>query len=271
MDVRAYADLTERLRASAEGRPEVVGLVALGSMSGEGAPADAWSDHDFFLVVAPGAQERFRSDLSWLPDAGAIALAFRETAHGLKVVYEGGHLLEFAVFDPEELFLARVNRYRVLLDRADVEARMRRLRERTAAETARRDDDAWHAGQLLTTLLVGAGRWRRGERASGHRLVWCAALEHLLALLGRHVPAARADALDDLDPFRRFEAAQPGLGAEIDALRAAPLPDAALALLRIAARELAPRMVAFPTKGADAVARALAPRPGASDGALGGR
>jgi hypothetical protein len=259
VDSRAYADFTRRLLQSLSSRPDVLGLVALGSMSGEGAPADAWSDHDFFVVTAPGAQEAFRSDLSWLPDAGRIALSFRETAHGLKAVYQGGHLVEFAVFDPEELFLARVNRFRVLLDRADLAERMGRIRERTALETARRDDDAWRAGQLLTGLLVGAGRFRRGERASGHRFVWCSALEHLLVLLARHVPPERPGSLDDLDPFRRFEAAYPGLGREIDRTRDLDLPEAAAALLRLALRELGGRMPAFPAAGAEAVARALGP------------
>jgi hypothetical protein len=257
VDPEAYADFTRRLHASLSSRPDVLGLVALGSMSGEGTPADAWSDHDFFVVTAPGTQEGFRTDLSWLPDAGRIALAFRETAHGLKVVFESGHLAELAVFDPEELFLARVNRYRVLLDRADLADRMRRVRQRTSAETARREDDGWRAGQLLTGLLVGAGRFRRGERASGHRLVWCTALEHLLVLVARHVPAERPEAKDDLDPFRRLETAYRALAREIEGARALDLPDAAAALLRLAVREFGPRMPGFPAAGAEAVARAI--------------
>jgi len=259
MDPAAYSRFTADLLSSLSSRPDVLGLVALGSMSGEGAPADAWSDHDFFVVTVPGAQEAFRADLSWLPDAGRIALSFRETAHGLKAVYQGGHLVEFAVFDPEELFLARVNRFRVLLDRADLAERMGRIRERTALETARRDDDAWRAGQLLTGLLVGAGRFRRGERASGHRLVWCTALEHLLVLLQRHVPAERPEARDDLDPFRRLEAAHPSLAGQIERARGSDVPEAAAALLGLALRELGGRMPGFPTAGAEAVARAIGP------------
>jgi hypothetical protein len=226
-------------------------------MSGQGAPADAWSDHDFFVVTAPGAQEAYRTDLSWLPDAGSIALAFRETAHGLKVVFGSGHLAEFAVFDPDELFLSRVNRWRVLLDRADLEARLRAVRERTSAETARRDDDAWRVGQLLTGLLVGVGRFRRGERASGRRFVWCTALEHLLALAARHVPAGRPEARDDLDPFRRVETAYPSLAREVEAAQGLDLPEAAAALLDLAVRELGGRMPGFPAAGAEAVARAI--------------
>ncbi|HSN91024.1 MAG TPA: hypothetical protein VLS93_07325, partial [Anaeromyxobacteraceae bacterium] len=230
MNPSAYARFTSTLLGNLSVRSDVLGLVALGSTSGEGAPPDQWSDHDFFVVTAPGAQEAFRADLSWLPDADRIALSFRETAHGLKVVYRGGHLVELAVFDAEELFLARVNRWRVLLDRADVEARMRQVRERTAAETARRDDDVWRAGQLLGGLLVGTGRFRRGERASGQRLVWCNALEHLLVLVARHVLAERPEARDDLDAFRRLESAYPALAREIERARGLDLPEAAAAL-----------------------------------------
>jgi hypothetical protein len=257
MDPSAYHRFTDQLLASLSSRPEVLGLVALGSMSGQGTPPDAWSDHDFFVVTASGAQERYRTDVSWLPGADRIALAFRETAHGLKVLFGSGHLVELAVFDPEELFLARVNRWRVLLDRADLEARMREVRERTAAEAAHREDDGWRVGQLLTGLLVGTGRFRRGERASGHRFVWCTALEHLLVLVARHVPAESPEARDDLDPFRRLEVAYPALAGEIERARSLDLPEGSAALLRLAVRELGGRMPAFPAAGAEVVARAI--------------
>ena len=50
-------------------------------------------------VTQDGTPERYRTDLQWLPDADTIGWWFRETAHGLKVLYRGGLLLEFAVFD----------------------------------------------------------------------------------------------------------------------------------------------------------------------------
>jgi hypothetical protein len=253
-----YQNFTERLCSRLEGAPEVVGLVAVGSMSGDPPPPDEWSDHDFFVVVAPGSQERFRSRLDWLPDAGEVALSFRETAHGVKVLYRSAHLLEFAVFGPEELSLARVNRYRVLLDRADVAARMRALREETA-RAGRGPDDAWLCGQLLTALLVGAGRFWRGERLSGQQLVRSAAIGHLLRLIERHLPPERPGSLDDLDPFRRFESAYPALGRELEEALALEVPAAARALLSLATRELGQRLP-FPAEGAAAVARFLRAR-----------
>jgi hypothetical protein len=245
-----YRRFTERLRERLEGDGRVVGLVALGSMSGEPPAADEWSDHDFFVITRPGEQERMRTDLSWLPDAGQIAFAYRETAHGVKAIYRSAHLLEFAVFDLEELSLARVNRFRTLLDRAGVDGRMRDLRERTARE--RPSEVRWLSGQLLSALLVATWRFRRGERLSGRKMLQSAA-EHLANLLRRALPLERAGALDSLDATRRFEQAFPKLGADLDAALSHPPPEAARLLLEIALRELPARLPDFPAEAARAI------------------
>lgn len=253
-----YEGFTARLRERLAADGRVVGFVALGSMSGEPPEPDEWSDHDFFVISTPGEQEGLRTDLSWLPDAGEIALAFRETPHGLKVLYRSGHLLEFAVFDLDELAVARVNRYRTLLDRADVEKRMRSLRERSAAEAEqRRSGSRWLSGQFVTALLVGAGRYLRGERLAGRAAVQ-AAVVHLVQLLSRALPTEQS-MLDSLDPLRRFERAHPRLGEEIDDALGRSSPEAAVLLLRLAQRELADRLPEFPVDGARAVERRLAP------------
>jgi hypothetical protein len=224
MDRSAHAQFTVRLRSALEADPRVLGLVVLGSASGEPPLPDAFSDHDFFVVVPPGEQERLRTDLGWLPDAGELVFSYRETAHGVKAIYRSGHLLEFAVFDPGELGLARVNRYRTLLDRGGIEERMREVRERTASER-REPDRGWLWGQFLSELLVGAGRYRRGERLSGRALLASAAAR-LASLAG--APQ------DRLDPLRRFERSHPELGFEVDTALSCPPPEAASMLLRIA-------------------------------------
>jgi hypothetical protein len=251
-----YQEFNRRLREGLERDPDVVGLVALGSMSGEGAAADEWSDHDFFVVTRPGAQERFRTDLSWLPEPGEVAHRFRETAHGVQVLLRSGHLLELAVFDLDELRLARVNRLRVLLDRGGVAERMAEVRR--ATEAGNRPDPAHAAGQLLGRLQVGVGRWRRGERLAGEQVVRCQALGYLLRLLAHAVPPADPAAPDDLDPFRRFERGWPRLAAELEALRALPVPEAAAAMLALAEREVPPELL--PPAGVAAVRRAIGPR-----------
>src|SRR2546430_11002425 len=185
MDRDAYGRFSERLRERLATDERVLGLVALGSMSGE-PPPDQWSDHDFFVISRPGEQERMRTELSWLPDGEEIVLAYRETAHGVKVLYRDAHLIEFAVFDPEEMSVARVNRFRVLLDRGGVAERMRALRERTAGGLAhRRPDPRGSSGQMLTALLVGAGRVPRGGRVARPPPIHAAPNQpaHLLAAL----------------------------------------------------------------------------------------
>jgi hypothetical protein len=254
----AYDRWTERLREGLSADARVLGLVALGSMSGEPPAPDEWSDHDFFVITQAGEQERMRTDLSWLPDAGQIALSYRETAHGVKVLYRNAHLLELAVFDLEELSLARVNRYRTLLDRSGIEERMRALRERTSREVVeRRPEDRWLTGQFLTALLVGTGRYRRGERLGG-RAQLQAATVHLAQLLARARPLESQAVLDSLDPLRRFEQACPELGQELDDALGHPPPAAALRLLRIARRELARRLPEFPDEAAGVVERLVA-------------
>src|SRR5437868_5457994 len=202
MERDKYHSFTARLREGLEADRRVLGLVALGSMSGEPPEPDEWSDHDFFVISRSGEQEGMRADVGWLPDAPGIALAYRETAHGVKVIYRTGHLVEFAVFDPDELQVARVNRYRTLLDRGGIEDRMRALRERTARELPP-PDSRWLWGQFVTALLVGAGRFRRGERLSSRALLQAAA-GHLARLSGKPD--------DSLDPLRRFEQSFPALG-----------------------------------------------------------
>jgi hypothetical protein len=260
MDAAAYRDFTERLLARVGADSEVIGLVALGSMSGEPPLADSFSDHDFFVVVAAGAQERLRTDLSWLPDAADVVLSFRETAHGLKALWSSGHLAEFAVFSPEELALARVNRYRVLLDRADLVERMARVRSATV-EQARGSvpDERWTVGMFLGALVVGSGRWARGERLSGHQLVRCAALGHLVSLLRSALPPERAVILDDLDPLRRLERAAPGDAREILDALTLPAPAAARALLAALVR-LRPGLVPEAARAASVQAIAEAER-----------
>lgn len=255
-----HSAFTEALRARLAAEPDVLGLVALGSMSGLPPPPDAFSDHDFFVVVPEGRQERWRTELSWLPEPARIAFSFRETAHGLKVLWDDGHLAELAVFSPEELALARVNRCAVLLDRGDLAERMQRVRSATVEQVrAARPDARWSAGMLLGALVVGAGRWARGERLCGHQLVRGVALGHLVALLLPTATPERAAALDDLDPFRRLEQALPPEAAAIEAALARPVPGAARALLGIAC-SARPDLVPEPARRAVEAALAAAER-----------
>jgi len=226
-------DLQERLSAD----PRVLGLVAVGSMARQGSLPDRWSDHDFFVVVEPGTQESFRSNLGWVPRHDEIVLSFRETAHGVKAIFGDGHLIEFAVFDPDELAVARINRYRALFDRERIGGRLARVAEATVAGTTPPSRE-WLVGQFLTNLLVGTGRHFRGERLAGRHLVLAGALPHLVSLVTRRAAATERERLDSLDPLRRLETVFPSLGRRLDEATGRETPEAARALLDIALEEL---------------------------------
>jgi lincosamide nucleotidyltransferase len=112
MNLTEYNQFTEELRLKLAGDDRVLALIAVGSMAQQDYQPDEWSDHDFFVITIHGVQEDMRRDLSWLPRPDALVFSFRETEHGMKALYAGGHLLEFAIFNKDELQMARINRYR---------------------------------------------------------------------------------------------------------------------------------------------------------------
>ena len=220
----------DELQSSLESRPDVIGLVLLGSAAAR-ERQDEWSDHDFFVITTDAAAELYRDDLTWLPDHASIALAPRETEHGLKVVYDSGHVLEFAVFTLAQLSLAGANCYEVRIDRGAVAAVMQSMAKRPREPR----DDARDLALFISLLLIGVGRVRRGELLVGGNLIRTYAVERLLRVLAARAPDAR---LDDLDPFRRVEVVYPQLSIA-EALAADP-ESAARAVLRIAESELGP-------------------------------
>lgn len=241
MDASAYMTFIEHLHASLESHDEVLGLVLLGSAAAR-ERQDEWSDHDFFLITVDAAAEHYRTDLSWLPDSPSIALAPRETEHGLKVVYDSGHVLEFAVFTLDQLALAGANAYEVRLDRGGVTTAMESL----AARPREARDDARDLALFISLLLIGVGRVRRGELLVGGNLIRTYAVERLLRVLAFRNPDPR---LDDLDPFRRVELVFPSLGLA-EALQQDP-ESAARSILHIAEAQLGT------VKGAEVLRRRL--------------
>ena len=255
MNLQEYRAFIDTLRSNLEADPRVLGLIAVGSMAQRDTQPDDWSDLDFLVIARPGVQEELRRRTDWLPDHERLAFIFRETAHGLKALYEHGHMIEFAVFDPDELYLGRFNRYRVLLDRADLARRMEEIvgttREQSRAEEPA---DDYAIGQVLTFVLIAYGRWARGERLSARAFLG-QAVPYLVRLLARYVPTEAADLLDNLDPLRRVDLVYRELGAALNEVLDRPLPAAAAGLLELTERELSGRMPRFPAAALAAVRR----------------
>jgi hypothetical protein len=253
MNQDEFRAFTQNLKERLQRDSLVIGLVAVGSMAEQDYSPDQWSDHDFFVVVSSGTQETFRSDLSWLPHSESIIFRFRETAHGVKVLYDTGHLLEFAVFDLNELHLAKVNRYRILIDKGGIESHLQEIVTETARwNESQAPDDEYLLGQFLTNVLVGVNRYLRGEKLSGQFFLKNSAIRHLVILLSKHLPSENRNLLDNLDPFRRFERAYPEIGANLNALFNEDLPAAAIHLLDFAERTIG-HLPQFPTKAFDTV------------------
>jgi lincosamide nucleotidyltransferase B/F len=244
MKSKDYEEFTRELIRRLSGDDRILGIVAVGSMAAQDYLPDQWSDHDFFVIVQTGHQEHFRTELGWLPHSENIIFSFRETAHGVKVLYSTGHLLEFAVFDSHELQLARINRYRVLLDRTDIEKQMRNIGMRTMAQSEA-NDVHWLFGQFLTNLLVGAGRYHRGEKLSGHFFVKMSALKHLLLLCHACLDSPKKALLDNLDPFRRLEFAFPEIGEKLNSILALETLDAAVEMLGFARENLSDKIPGY--------------------------
>ncbi|MEL6893191.1 MAG: hypothetical protein AAFP84_16475 [Actinomycetota bacterium] len=234
-----FARLTARFVDGARADERVVGLIALGSTAGRSRAPDAWSDHDVWFVTRDGLAPAVRNDATIVPDHHRVVVRFAETEHGRSVIYDDGHLVEYAVFDESELDIAGTNEHVVLYDESDITRRMAAIEDRTLEDAAGTDPTgASRFGSLCAQLTIGVTRAARGETMSANFMIRGQAVASLTWLVGRCVPSEWADRLDTFDPHRRFEVAHPGTAAAIDeVVRESPV-DAAAGLLDLAERLL---------------------------------
>jgi hypothetical protein len=219
---------------------DLLGLIYLGSTA-DLQRVDQWSDHDFWVVVKDGTAEQYRQDLTWLPMHDQILFAPRDTQHGLKVMYQNGHILEFAIFDDSELEIAGADDYSVPLDKTNITARMAVI----AGKSTPKPIEPVSALQLyLTTLTIGVGRARRGETLIAHQFVHSFALAQFLGLLKHFVVPVTGSAkvADTLNPFRRVEKQYPQVAAALSDLFALPLDAAAQGQLALLQDTLQPHL-----------------------------
>ena len=256
MNPDAYLDFARRLQAGLDADKRVLGLVFAGSSAQQSHIPDEWSDHDFFVVTVDGVQEGFRTSYEWLPDHEQIVLSVRETEHGLKILYASGHMLEFAIFNLEEVGRARLNDYTVAFDRGGVAVAAGAIASSVPAPELTPADIQRHVGMALCLLLVGAGRVARGEGISGQVFIRSHALHHLLPVLEQTLPAADKSALDNLDPLRRFERVFPAVGAQINAALNRDAIGAAMGILDVIEQVLGDK-ADFPTAAAATVRSVL--------------
>ncbi|MFJ4037105.1 hypothetical protein ACIPVB_03385 [Microbacterium sp. NPDC090007] len=250
--------LTSGLIEGVRSRDDLAGLVLLGSASDAGEyRRDEWSDHDFFVLTHAGRGEEARADLGWLPDRHRVVLIAREGAIGFVAMYDDGHVFEFALAEPPELAGAVAGDASVVVDSADVTARLVAAGQQ---EAAARDafDPVNDTNLLLVKIFLGMGRTRRGEVVNGGQFVRFHAVTHLVRAIRALHPGAEPGSRDRIDPTRRFEQDYPEWAAEIADALDRPVADAARSLFDLAVRILRPGWDEFPDRAADAIRRRLA-------------
>jgi lincosamide nucleotidyltransferase B/F len=232
MEPNAFDTYTDHLRASLESARDVLGLVTLGSTA-DAALRDEWSDHDFWVITEPGKQDKFVSDLSWLPDYGDIAIVVCHGKHNRTVLYRNRHQVEFAVFDVDGARLGKIERYQVLIDRGQIAELIDSVHQNTLQEAQVKPDALEN---LCATVWSACERYYRGELLSARQYIDGFAVNKLLGLIS--VGESDDERKDALDPRRRRELRSPALAAEVLAIRDETVPAAALRILEIAEREL---------------------------------
>ena len=84
MQLSEFRRFSDTLVANLANDARVLGIVAMGSMAEHYYAPDQWSDHDFFVVTVPEAQEALLADLSWLPNNDRLVYVAPEGAHGFR-------------------------------------------------------------------------------------------------------------------------------------------------------------------------------------------
>jgi hypothetical protein len=201
MDAAAYSAFTDALSRRLDGDPRVVGLVALGSMSGDGRRPTAFSDHDFFVVTRSGRRRRSGRSSAGFPARTGGPRPPRDGARAEGVLDDGT-----CSSSPSSTSRSSSSPGRTATASSSIAAASR-TDGRRRGEAGRAPTDRWLCGSSSGTSSSGDGARRaasssrRASSSRGH------ATGHLLRLLSRHVAPEAPVPLDDLDPFRRFERA----------------------------------------------------------------
>jgi hypothetical protein len=206
---------------------DALALLALGSVGAERERIDEYSDLDFFVIVRDGAKHRFIDDLSWLHGAQPLVWHFQNTVDGHKALMSDGVFCEFAVFERRELANIAYSPGQFVWRRDEIEESL----ARPQCQPPKARERAWLVGEALSNLLIGLGRYARGEKLAAMRMVQVYALDRLLEIKEQSVPATTSPR----DPFnvdRRIEQrlARATLALNVLAGGYAHTPEAAAAL-----------------------------------------
>ena len=162
-------------------KEEVLAFIGLGSMH-DLTRLDAYSDIDFFILVQSQQDKKiYMEDMSWL-DVHPIIFSYIETRDGLKVMYEDGILLEFAVFTMDELKLIPFQEGTIYYKKPFIEEHDLKPQ----LEQSHPFDLNKTISNCLSNLYVGLLREHRGEHVSAFLMIQVYATSQLLKILDQH-------------------------------------------------------------------------------------
>ena len=188
-------------------KEEVLAFIGLGSMH-DLSRLDRYSDIDFFIIVkSQNDKKNYMEDISWL-DVHPIIFSYIETRDGLKVIYEDGILLEFAVFTMEELKNITVPVGTIYYKKEDI------LDDdlKPKIKIVNKVDFNKAISNCLSNLYVGLLREHRGEYVAAFLMIQVHATSNLLKILDQNqddpfVVERRIEQRLDLD----YDALYPGI------------------------------------------------------------
>jgi len=186
-----------------------------------------------------------------LPQASAVAFAVRHGSNRATVLYDSGHRVEYAVFDPEQAASGTIERHAVILDRGGVQALAEQVQARSLAERASARSEPDRLLNLCSLLWTAAGYWKRGELLAARRYAEGYAVDELLTLC-LSLPGRNIAKQDRLDGRRRLERNAPALAAHLHGLLGRPVPDVALGILEVAELEMKAQFPGLPWDQVDA-------------------
>ena len=203
----------DAIGASLERTGHALALLGLGSVGLELERLDAYSDLDFFALVEPGFKQHFMNNLDWLSNLCPVAYAFRNSDDGYKLLYEDGIFCEFAIFEPDELRRIPFSPGRVVWKKPQIPDDIA-FPVVPLPPAPTRPDAAWLVGEALTNLLVGLGRFWRGEKLSAARFIQGYAVDRILDLAAL-VETEKGALRDRFASERRFEQRFPAIAVNL--------------------------------------------------------
>jgi hypothetical protein len=141
-----------------------------------------------------------------------LAWTFANTKDGCKALFKDGIFAEFAIFEMEELQSIPYAPGRLVWAAAGVDPAIARPAAALPQASMRTED--WLIGEILSNLLIGMGRFRRGEKISALRFVQGYAVDRILELAPT-IEREQAAFSDPFAPERRFEQRFPELATRI--------------------------------------------------------